>query len=253
MPVSWRARATWRTQDLVKQVKRTVAATSESSQLPLSGSSPGCSEARQTTMQSCSWHILEDGKKTTRQVPDAAGYRGPWTQTVCLLHCWILVAHSPGTACGIFSIGTALCFGISEVGVQGKVTRSPSSICRPSSDLPLQVSAVGVDTSKISLHFLQIASYLRAAGRVRKHLKGTEKDPAEWSSEHELLCKHWEEFKATKKVSWPGESKILRWRRWFLSFGCFDCLLLLSLFFISIFRVRKATVLSLIIALLLLC
>ena len=41
MPVGWRARATWPTQDLVKQVKRTVATTSESSQLPLSSSSPG--------------------------------------------------------------------------------------------------------------------------------------------------------------------------------------------------------------------
>ena len=41
MPVGWRAQATWPTQDLVKQVKRTVATTSESSQLPLS-SSPGC-------------------------------------------------------------------------------------------------------------------------------------------------------------------------------------------------------------------
>ena len=46
VPVSWRAQATWPTQDLVKHVKRTVAASSESSQLPLSSSSPGCSEAQ---------------------------------------------------------------------------------------------------------------------------------------------------------------------------------------------------------------
>ena len=46
VPVSWRAQATWPTQDLVKHVKRTVAATSESTQLPLSSSSPGCSEAQ---------------------------------------------------------------------------------------------------------------------------------------------------------------------------------------------------------------
>ena len=46
MPVGWRAQATWPTQDLVKQVKLPVATTSESSQLPLSSSSPGCSEAQ---------------------------------------------------------------------------------------------------------------------------------------------------------------------------------------------------------------
>ena len=46
MPAGWRAQATWPTQDLVKHVKRTVATTSESSQLPPSSSSPGCSEAQ---------------------------------------------------------------------------------------------------------------------------------------------------------------------------------------------------------------
>ena len=46
VPVSWRAQATWPTQDLVKHVKRTVAATSQSTQLPLSSSSPGCSDRR---------------------------------------------------------------------------------------------------------------------------------------------------------------------------------------------------------------
>ena len=42
----WRAQATWPTQNLVKHVKRTVAATSESTQLLLSSSCPGCSEAQ---------------------------------------------------------------------------------------------------------------------------------------------------------------------------------------------------------------